>query len=90
MQEKQVDLLHKSKEKVRTPEGIPRLYDLIKVQDERLKLAFFAALGNTIVAKDLDQVGICFTIIKWNGAVIYLHVFHCNIWKEFQNLDMIV
>ncbi|XP_017975842.1 PREDICTED: structural maintenance of chromosomes protein 4 isoform X1 [Theobroma cacao] len=53
--EKQVDLLHKSKEKVRTPEGIPRLYDLIKVQDERLKLAFFAALGNTIVAKDLDQ-----------------------------------
>ncbi|XVF14265.1 hypothetical protein REPUB_Repub09cG0043700 [Reevesia pubescens] len=53
--EKQVDLLEKSKENVRTPEGVPRLYDLIKVQDERMKLAFYAALGNTIVAKDLDQ-----------------------------------
>lgn len=39
-----------------TPEGVPRLFDLIKVQDEQMKLAFFAALGNTVVAKDLDQV----------------------------------
>ncbi|OMO79282.1 RecF/RecN/SMC [Corchorus capsularis] len=53
--EKQVDLLEKSKESVRTPEGVPRLYDLIKVKDERMRLAFFAALRNTIVAKDLDQ-----------------------------------
>ena len=44
------------KEKVSTPEGVPRLFDLIKVQDERMKLAFFAALGNTVVAKDIDQV----------------------------------
>ncbi|KAK9135493.1 hypothetical protein Syun_014823 [Stephania yunnanensis] len=53
--EKQVDHLHKMKEKVSTPEGVPRLFDLIKVQDERMKLAFFAAIGNTVVAKDLDQ-----------------------------------
>lgn len=39
-----------------TPEGVPRLFDLVKVQDEKMKLAFFAALGNTIVAKDIDQV----------------------------------
>lgn len=64
MQEKQLDLLERSKEKVRTPEGVPRLYDLIKVQDERMKLAFYAALGNTIVAKDLDQVDTHFSIIK--------------------------
>lgn len=56
-QEKQVDLLPKMKERVQTPEGVPRLFDLVKVQDERMKLAFFAALGNTVVAKDLDQVG---------------------------------
>lgn len=56
MQEKQVDLLPKLKEKINTPEGVLRLFDLIKVQDERMKLAFFAALGNTVVAKDLDQV----------------------------------
>jgi structural maintenance of chromosome 4 len=56
LQEKQVALLTKLKEIVSTPEGVPRLFDLIKVQDERMKLAFFAALGNTVVAKDLDQV----------------------------------
>lgn len=44
------------KEKVSTPEGVPRLFDLIKVQDEKMKLAFFAVLGNTIVANDIDQV----------------------------------
>lgn len=57
MQEKQVDHLSKLKAKVSTPEGVPRLFDLIKVQDDRMKLAFFAALGNTVVAKDLEQVG---------------------------------
>lgn len=56
MQEKQVDHLSKMKAKVSTPEGVPRLFDLIKVQDDRMKLAFFAALGNTVVAKDLEQV----------------------------------
>nr|DAD33158.1 TPA_asm: hypothetical protein HUJ06_012009 [Nelumbo nucifera] len=53
--EKQMDHLPRLKEKVSTPEGVPRLFDLVKVQDERMKLAFFAALGNTVVAKDLDQ-----------------------------------
>lgn len=46
----------KLKENVGTPEGVPRLFDLIKVRDERMKLAFYAALGNTVVVKDLDQV----------------------------------
>nr|XP_029121753.1 structural maintenance of chromosomes protein 4 isoform X2 [Elaeis guineensis] len=53
--EKQVDQRHKMKEKAKTPEGVPRLFDLVTVKDERLKLAFFAALGSTVVAKDLDQ-----------------------------------
>lgn len=61
--EKQVSLLPKLKENVSTPEGVQRLFDLIKVQDERMKLAFFAALGNTVVAKDLDQA----TRIAYNG-----------------------
>ncbi|KAH1094363.1 hypothetical protein GYH30_039878 [Glycine max] len=52
--EKQVDLLPKLKKNVSTPEGVPRFFDLVKVQDERIKLAFFAALRNTVVAKDLD------------------------------------
>ncbi|KAK2994629.1 hypothetical protein RJ640_025683 [Escallonia rubra] len=53
--EKQVNHLPRLTEKASTPEGVPRLFDLIKVQDERMKLAFFAALGNTVVAKDIDQ-----------------------------------
>ncbi|KAF7802987.1 structural maintenance of chromosomes protein 4 [Senna tora] len=53
--EKQIDLLSKLKQNVSTPEGVPRLFDLVKVRDERMKLAFFAALGNTVVANDLDQ-----------------------------------
>uniref|UniRef100_A0A7N2N2P5 SMC hinge domain-containing protein n=1 Tax=Quercus lobata TaxID=97700 RepID=A0A7N2N2P5_QUELO len=44
-------------------EGVLRLFDLIKVQDERMKPDFFAALGNTVVAKDLDQA----TRIAYNG-----------------------
>lgn len=56
LQEKQTHLLHKIKEKVKTPEGVPRLFDLVKVKDEKLKLAFFHVLGNTVVANDLDQV----------------------------------
>ncbi|WOL08544.1 structural maintenance of chromosomes protein 4 [Canna indica] len=53
--ERQVDHLRKLKNTVRTPEGVPRLFDLVTVKDEKLKLAFFAALGNTVVAEDLDQ-----------------------------------
>lgn len=56
LQEKQVEHLPRLKESVSTPEGVPRLFDLIKVKDERMKLAFFAAIGNTVVAKDIDQV----------------------------------
>ncbi|KAI7744570.1 hypothetical protein M8C21_012844 [Ambrosia artemisiifolia] len=53
--EKQMNQMSRMKEKVSTPEGVPCLFDLIKVQDERMKLAFFAAMGNTVVAKDKDQ-----------------------------------
>jgi len=57
LQEKQIHLLQKIKEKVKTPEGVPRLFDLVKVKDEKMKLAFFHVLGNTVVANDIDQVG---------------------------------
>lgn len=44
------------KERVQTPEGVPRLFDLVTVKNETFKLAFFAALGDTVVANNLDQV----------------------------------
>lgn len=56
MQEKQRNLFNYLNQRVDPPEGVPRLFDLVKVNDERMRLAFYAALRNTVVAKDLHQV----------------------------------
>lgn len=37
------------------PENVPRLYDLVRVKDERVKPAFYFALRNTLVAENLEQ-----------------------------------
>lgn len=39
----------------RAPENVPRLFDLIKVADDRIRPVFYYALQDTLVAKDLDQ-----------------------------------
>jgi structural maintenance of chromosome 4 len=38
-----------------TPEGVPRLFDLVQVRDEKVRPAFYKALQETLVASDLDQ-----------------------------------
>lgn len=40
---------------VQTPENVPRLFDLVKPKDEKLRPAFFQVLTNTLVAENLDQ-----------------------------------
>lgn len=35
--------------------GCVRLFDMVKVSDPKLLKAFFYAMGNTLVAKDMDQ-----------------------------------
>lgn len=35
--------------------GVPRLYDLVRPSSEPMRLAFFYALRDTLVASDLDQ-----------------------------------
>lgn len=40
---------------VKTPEDVPRLFDLIKPSKPEYSVAFFFALTNTLVAKDLEQ-----------------------------------
>jgi structural maintenance of chromosome 4 len=40
---------------VQTPEDVPRLFDLVKPKDEKLRPAFYQVLTNTLVAEDLDQ-----------------------------------
>lgn len=38
-----------------TPENIPRLFDLVTPKEPRFAKAFYKALGNTLVADNLDQ-----------------------------------
>lgn len=40
---------------IQTPEGAPRLFDLITVKDPKFSPAFFQLLNNTLVANDLDH-----------------------------------
>lgn len=37
------------------PENVHRLYDLIRIEDDRVRNAFYFSLRNTLVANDLDQ-----------------------------------
>ncbi|XP_015597298.1 structural maintenance of chromosomes protein 4 [Cephus cinctus] len=53
--EKQQPLLQQCRQKIQTPENVPRLFDLIKVEDERVLPAFYYGVRNTLVAKDLEQ-----------------------------------
>ncbi|GAB1598806.1 structural maintenance of chromosomes protein 4-like [Argonauta hians] len=41
--------------KISTPESVPRLFDLVKIKDPSNAPAFYFALRDTLVAKDLDQ-----------------------------------
>ncbi|KAJ7425622.1 Structural maintenance of chromosomes protein 4 [Willisornis vidua] len=45
----------KKMEKIPTPENTPRLFDLVKVQDPKVRLAFYFALRDTLVAKNLED-----------------------------------
>ncbi|WFC96612.1 Structural maintenance of chromosomes protein 4 [Malassezia brasiliensis] len=40
---------------ISTPEGVPRLFDLIRCKDARYAPVFYAELGDTLVARDLAQ-----------------------------------
>ncbi|KAI3438320.1 hypothetical protein D9Q98_000754 [Chlorella vulgaris] len=53
--EKQQHLVAAAREKKAPPEGVKRLFDLVKCPEERLRVAFYFALRDTLVAGDLDQ-----------------------------------
>lgn len=46
---------HKKKQTRFSPENAPRLFDLIRVEDERVSAAFYFALGDTLVANNLEH-----------------------------------
>ncbi|XP_028276137.1 structural maintenance of chromosomes protein 4 isoform X2 [Parambassis ranga] len=40
---------------IRTPDDSPRLFDMVRVKDESVRPAFYFALRDTLVAKDMEQ-----------------------------------
>lgn len=56
---------------IETPEGVPRLFDLVKPKDEVFRPAFFSALQNTLVAKDLEKANqIAFGARRWRVVTL--------------------
>ncbi|KAI9474622.1 Structural maintenance of chromosomes protein 4 [Coemansia sp. RSA 990] len=51
-----LDTLRKqSTAKISTPENVPRLFDLVKPADVKFVPAFYHAMGDTVVANDMEQ-----------------------------------
>ena len=56
---------------VDTPEGVPRLFDLVKTKNEVYRPAFFSVLQNTLVAKDLEQANrIAYGARRWRVVTL--------------------
>ncbi|KAL9044729.1 MAG: hypothetical protein Q9214_002153 [Letrouitia sp. 1 TL-2023] len=64
-------LAHRDLSTIDTPEGAPRLFDLVKPKDETFKPAFFSVLQNTLVAKDLEQANrIAYGARRWRVVTL--------------------
>ncbi|KAI0239488.1 Structural maintenance of chromosomes protein 4 [Lamellibrachia satsuma] len=61
---------------LKTPENVPRLFDLVKVNNKDIRPAFYFALRDTLVANDLDQAmriaygKTCFRVVTLAGQLI--------------------
>ncbi|XP_030034137.2 structural maintenance of chromosomes protein 4 [Manduca sexta] len=74
--DKQQHLLQHIQRRSSFPENAPRLFDLVKVKDERVLPAFYYALRDTLVANDLEQAtriaygATRYRVVTLNGDVI--------------------
>lgn len=56
---------------IQTPENAPRLFDLVKAKDEKFLPAFYHALQDTLVAKDLAQANrIAYGAKRWRVVTL--------------------
>jgi structural maintenance of chromosome 4 len=56
---------------IQTPENVPRLFDLVKPKETRFAHAFYKALRDTLVAKDLAQANrIAFGARRWRVVTL--------------------
>ncbi|KAG6878944.1 hypothetical protein C0992_006381 [Termitomyces sp. T32_za158] len=57
--------------KIATPENVPRLFDLIQPKDPKFAPAFYKAVGNTLVAEDMDQANrIAYGARRWKVVTL--------------------
>jgi structural maintenance of chromosome 4 len=58
-------------DKIDTPEGVPRLFDLITPKDPKFAPAFYKGLFNTLVADNLEQANrIAFGAKRWRVVTL--------------------
>ena len=56
---------------ITTPEGVPRLLDLVKSRDQIFRSAFYSVLQNTLVANDLEQANrIAYGARRWRVVTL--------------------
>ncbi|MCJ1444818.1 MAG: hypothetical protein MMC23_005321 [Stictis urceolatum] len=64
-------LAHRDLSRLDTPEGVPRLFDLVQAKDDRFRSAFFSVLQNTLVANDLEQANrIAYGARRWRVVTL--------------------
>lgn len=74
--DKQHHLMQHINKSTQYPENAARLFDLVKVKDDRVRPAFYYALRDTLVAKDLEQASRIayghtrYRVVTLNGDVI--------------------
>lgn len=72
-----------------SPENVPRLFDLVRISDERVRPVFYFALRDTLVAKDVDQASrICYQgkrhrVVALSGEVFETFGNTCFFLKPF-------
>ncbi|KAK7035384.1 Structural maintenance of chromosomes protein 4 [Paramarasmius palmivorus] len=58
-------------QRIETPEGVPRLFDLITPREPRFAPVFYQAVSNTLVAKDIDQANrIAYGAKRWKVVTL--------------------
>ncbi|KAI0401887.1 condensin complex component SMC4 [Xylaria palmicola] len=56
---------------IQTPEGAPRLFDLVRAKEDKFRPAFYHALQDTLVAKDLAQANrIAYGARRWRVVTL--------------------
>ncbi|KAL2312684.1 Structural maintenance of chromosomes protein [Schizosaccharomyces pombe] len=65
------ELAQKNLARIQTPENVPRLFDLLRFNDQKFAPAFYNVLQNTLVAKNLEQANrIAYGKTRWRVVTL--------------------